>query len=151
MFVGMSSSIVAMQLQEGYIQFYEKQNIPINKNFIIYSKQHETESIYADCIRLFKSHDMPQAFILSRIQLDDLLRAAKNCNKIPCKDFFFILTSYFPVNDRENTYSYIKAPVYDLGKEAAEKLILQINGEEITPKMFPIELVCRMSCGCNSV
>ncbi len=149
--VGHETSIVSTQLKKGYVDFFIEKEVPINDELILSKNDNVSESIYEDCKKLFSLADFPRAFILPRLHLDALLKAAKEVGRKPYIDFYFILLDYFPFDEKENAYSYIKAPVYDLGKAAAKKLVEQINGTHITSQMFPMELICRLSCGCKNM
>ncbi|QQO10080.1 LacI family DNA-binding transcriptional regulator [Breznakiella homolactica] len=145
---GIEESIVGSQIKEGFIEAHKKHGRSCNPANVITGKRDHDESVYDECLALLSSGEKPDAFILSESHYHDLERAAKKLGlKIP-EDIKCILFAYYP-RTASGKFTYLKAPLHDIGKSGAENLIKLINGEKIKPCLFPLELVMGRSCGCS--
>ena len=144
-------SIVAKQKINGYSKALKENNISFDEKLVIHAKT-GSEDIYNSCAQLIESKNPPTAFYIPHSHVRELLKCISDKGKKVPEDFAIILNEFFPsyLNNDIN-YTYIKAPVYEVGFKGVVKLIDIINSKNFmssSEELLPIELVIGSTCGC---
>lgn len=138
--------------EAGYRKALEKAGIPIDENLIVSLDHMTPECAYNSTLAISDSLDFSALFAVSdSLALAAILALRSKGRRVP-EDCAVIgydnatdLTAY-----TDPPLTTIDNPFYQTGKHAADCLMDMIEGNHIEPKLLPVSLLIRESCGCLS-
>lgn len=142
----------AEQRLKGFIDEIDRFNIPFDPQMII----------PGDFLRSSGEKAVETLFNIKNTQFEAIISSSDDMaigvmNALSKRNLYvpddMALIGFDDIEDAKTTLpplTTVKQPLYDIGKQAVEKIIAQIHGESVEEQtIIPTELVIRQTCGCG--